>query len=424
MNILDWFRRKPQTKQQERSISYEQGAAAGLTLEPSLAGVSMNNEKALTVHAYFAAVRHISEAISSLPIRVMEKKADGGKLVAEDHPVHNLLSHEPNEYMTKADFLDWYMVQALIYGNAYAKLEIANSGRVLAIHPIQARFMQLSWQLPMQTLAYHVTESPYTLAEDLEAYEVCHVKGLSIDGLIGINPNELWRESMSTSIALDRYSASFFGQGCRPSGVLKTAGMLSDKARMNLKESWKRAYSGTSNTGAVPVLEEGLEFEPMSSSNDEFQMIESKAYQIRAMANWAKISPTKIGDLSRATWSNLEQENQSFISATLAPWLHKLEQEFNRKLLLPSERKSYTIEFDVSGLLRGDSRTRYANHQSALAAGWKTVNEVRHEEGLPPVEGGDELRTPMNMGPIEGSEDTEPNKPEEAFSTEEDKVAA
>jgi HK97 family phage portal protein len=176
-----------------------------------------------------------------------------------------------------------------------------------------------------------------------------------------------------------------------------------------------------------------LEFEAMTSNNNEFQMTESKQLQIRAMANWCKISPTKCGDLSSATWSNLEQENQSFISATLAPWLHKIEQEFNRKLLLPGERQTHRIEFDVSGLLRGDSATRYANHQSALTAGWMTVNEIRLQEGLPPVEGGDVLRTPMNMGAVDdgdqggaeqeqGSTETDDKQGEE-FNTEQDKEA-
>jgi HK97 family phage portal protein len=355
----------------------------------------------------------------------MVTQSDGGKLPDLEHPISFLLGHEPNAYCTKSDFMEWYCLQWILYGNAYAKLDIQNSGRVQAIHPIQARFMQLSWQLPARDIQYHVIESPYTVAEDLQSYEVVHIKALSLDGMVGINPNELWRESLAVSIALERYSASFFGQGCRPSGVLKAQGMLSDKARMNLKESWKRAYSGTSNTGSVPVLEEGLEFESMSSNNDEFQMIESKQLQTRAMANWNKISPTKCGDLSRATWSNLEQENQSFVSSTLAPILHKLEQEFSKKLLLPSERTTHSIEFDVSGLLRGDSKTRYANALTACGGPFKTVNEVRLSEGDPPIEGGDVLRTPLNQSaatdePAQPEEEQVPNKEETTDNGEKD----
>lgn len=433
MTIIDkvrsWFATPEPEKQpeQERSISFEQGAAAGLTLEPTLAGVSLTNEKALTVSSFYVGARHIIESIASLPVRVMVRQKDGGKLPAEDHPVTYLLNCEPNAYQTKSDYWEWVILQLLLYGNVYSKLDILNSGRASALHPIQARFMQVSWQMPMREITYHVTESPYTVAEDLSAYECAHCKGISLDSIIGINPNELWRESVATSIALERYSASFFGQGCRPSGVVKVQGMLSDKARMNLKESWKRAYSGTSQTGAVPILEEGQTFEPMSSNNDEFQMIESKGLQIRAMANWNKITPTKCGDLSRATWSNIESENQSFISNTLAPIIHKIEQEYTKKCLLPSERNTMSIEFDVSGLLRGDSKTRFANYMTACGGPVMTVNECRLQEGLPPIEGGDELRTPLNQGPAtpEPAQQEETDVPgkEEQENTNQDKDA-
>src|SRR5207244_2460745 len=139
--IRSWF---TDTDTKERAISYEQGAAAGLTLEPSLTGISLNNEKALTVSAFYSAVRHIADAIASLPIRVMVKQDDGGKLADENHAITWLCNHEPNAYMNKADFLEWLMVQILLFGNSYCKLDILNSGRVGAMHPIQARFMQIS----------------------------------------------------------------------------------------------------------------------------------------------------------------------------------------------------------------------------------------------------------------------------------------
>lgn len=423
--LRNWFAPKPKPTIEQRSISYQTGLASGLCLEPTASGISLSPEKPLTISAFYAAVRHISEAIASLPIRVLVKQPDGGKLVDEEHPLHWLVAHEPNSYQTSAVFREWLMTQVLLYGNGYAKLERNGAGQVIALHPLPAQYVQISWDLGPRVLTYHVEASIYTEPEILSVDEVLHIKGLSLDGLVGINPIEYSRESMALCIALERFGASFFGNGSRPSGVLKTTGMLSDKAKMNLKESWKRAYGGSGKTGEVPVLEEGLDFAPFNVANDEAQYLETKQHQIRECSRWAKISPTKLGDLSRATWSNIESENLSFITTTLAPWLHKLEQEFNAKLFLPSERSAYSFDFDVRGLLRGDSKTRYANHASALASGWKTVNEVRLEEGLAPVAGGDELRLPLNMGSVNDNEndnnEEDNEKPEEVFNTEADK---
>lgn len=413
---------KPQAIQETRAVTYEQGLASGLILEPTAAGIALTNEKPLTVSAFYAAVRHIAEAIASLPIKIMVKQDDGGKLADPEHPLHQLLAHEPNSYQTSAGFREWFMTQILLYGNAYAKIERANSGQVLSLISLPATYVLVAWDLANKRLSYTVEASPYTESEVLPSDDILHVSGLSLDGLTGVNPLELWRESMGLTIALERFGASFFGHGARPSGVLKTTGMLSDKAKINLKESWQRAYTGSGKTGSVPVLEEGLEFLPFNIQNNEAQYVESKQHAIRECSRWAKISPTKLGDLSRATWANIESENLSFITTTLAPWLHKLEQEMNRKLLMPSERQTHTIEFDVSGLLRGDSKTRYANYQSALAAGWMTVEEIRVMEGLPPEPTLGVLRTPLNYGPNDGQDDGQDEQPqEEQFNTEQDK---
>ncbi|EBW4472111.1 phage portal protein, partial [Salmonella enterica subsp. enterica serovar Lattenkamp] len=55
------------------------------------------------------------------------------------------------------------------------------------------------------------------------------------------------------------------------------------------------------------------------------------------------------------------------------------------------------IEFNVSGLLRGDQKSRYESYALGRQWGWLSVNDIRRMENLPPIQGGDKYLTPLNM---------------------------
>lgn len=418
--IKRWFGK---STTEQRDLTYETGIASGLVLETTAAGVAVNAERCLTVSAWYSAIRHISDAIANLPVHVYVRQEDGGKLIDHNHAVHFLISREPNTYQTSTIFREWLVSQALIYGNAFVKLEHDGAGRVVGLHPVMAQYVRVSWNVETKERLFHVQASPFTIAETLNEDECAHIQGLTLNGILGLSPVEYARESIALNVAMERFGSSFFGNGSRPSGVLKATGILSDKAKMNLKESWRRAYSGSAQAGQVPVLEEGLEFQPLQINNQEAQYTEAKQHEIRQAARWNKIPAHKLSSLERSTWANIEHQEMDYIRSTLAPWLHKIEQEFSRKLLTQAEKDTHTIEFDVTGLLRGDSKTQHANAMSAVQGGYWTLNEIREKIfGMPPVEGGDELRPPMNLAPIVAKPEPKQQQ-EETYQTQEDKDA-
>ena len=99
-----------------------------------------------------------------------------------------------------------------------------------------------------------------------------------------------------------------------------------------------------------------------------------------------------VGDLDKATFSNIEQQSLEFVKYTLEPWLMRWEQSMARRLFLESEKKEYFIRFNVEGLLRGDYQSRMNGYAVARQNGWMSANDIRELENLdriPAEEGGD-----------------------------------
>lgn len=109
-----------------------------------------------------------------------------------------------------------------------------------------------------------------------------------------------------------------------------------------------------------------------------------------------RIPPHKLYDLTRATFSNIEHQAIEAVTDSIQPWVERIEAWMNADPhLLPTGN---FIEFNLEGRLRGDTTSRYAAYTASVGAPWQTPNEARKRENMAPIDGGDELLTPLNMG--------------------------
>jgi HK97 family phage portal protein len=366
----------------------------------------------------YCAVRVISEAIAGLPL-LLYRHTDAGKEEATTHPLYDLLRHNPNPDMTGVVFREVLQHHVLTWGNAFAEIERDGAGRPVALWPLLPNrvrvFRAESGEIVYQAWLYPQGETVILRAED-----VFHVPGLSFDGIQGLGPIQLARQSLDLSRNAETFGASFFNNGARPSGMLKTPTRLSDNARENLRKSFGSAYAGAANAGSVPLLEEGLEFVPNSIPPEDAQFLQTRQFQVVEVARWFNISPVFLHDLGRATWGNLETLNTQFVQRTLMPWLLKWEAETRKKLLMPSEQARYYAEFNVDSLLRGDTLSRFQVYNTALQNGIYSINEVRAKENMNPIPGGDDHRVQLNLGPTQQPDQNTDAKGTEANNDAED----
>lgn len=385
--------------------------AEALTLGTSTAaGVTVTPEAAMTSSAVAACVRVIAESIASLPVHIYERSGDGRRRV-RDEPLVWMIENEPNRIMSSFTLRETMMAHALVWGNAYAIILRDGAGRPTELLPVVPHGVRVR-KAPAGTLVYDFwIDSPAgNIFGSFDQANVIHVPGLAFDGITGISPIRYAARAIGLSIAAETFGAALFGNSSMPAGYIKLAEKLTSEQISRLRESWYSAYGGLANANKTAVLFGGAEFQRISIPPNEAQFLETRRFQVAEIARWYRVPLHMIGDLERATFSNIEHQSTDFVVHTLRPWLTRLEQEFNRKLF-PSDSEtnrpaSRYLEFNVDGLLRGDVKTRGDYYVRGRQWGWLSANDIRRLENMEPIENGDVYLSPLNMVEA-GSQPTE-----------------
>lgn len=358
------------------------------------AGVAVTPDTALTYSAVWACVRVLAEDVGSLPLILYRRLPRGGKERATDHPLYRLLHDAPNSEMSSMDWREAQMMNLCLWGNAHSQVRWNRGGRIVDLWPMLSRYMRLDRR---DGMLRYISTDPAARASDLPASEMLHTRGMSTNGLVGLSPIALARQAIGLGMATERYGAAFFGNGARPGVVLMTQGELSDPAYERMKTSWSEAHSGVENAHRPAILEQGTTIETIGVPPEEAQFLQTRKFQVLEVARWYRMPPHKIGDLERATFSNVEHQGLDYVVNTLRAWLTRLEQAIARTLFTESERDVLFAEFLVDGLLRGDQKARYDAYAVARSWGWMSANEIRERENMNAIPGGDAYLMPLNM---------------------------
>lgn len=351
---------------------------------------------ALQIAAVFSCVRVLSESLAALPLIVYERSGRG-KQRAINHPLYRLMHDLPNPEHTSVEMRMLLQGHLVSWGNAYAQIVWNQRAQVMELWPLRPDCMTVERREDW-SLNYRYSSVEYGTI-DFQWYEILHLRGLGFDGLVGYSPIRLMERTLGVSNKLELYGDKFYDNGARPGLLLKHPGKLSQQAFTRLLNSWEARHQGIENAHRVAILEEGLDVTTIGIPPQDAQFLETNKFQRSQIASIFRVPPHMIGDLERATFSNIEQQSIEFVTFTMAPWLAIWEQAISRDLLAPAERERYFAEFLVDGLLRGDTASRYQAYQSAITTGWMTPNEAREKENLNPLDGGDALLQPLNMAP-------------------------
>ncbi len=174
-----------------------------------------------------------------------------------------------------------------------------------------------------------------------------------------------------------------------------------------------------------------MTFTRISMPNNEAQFLETRKFQVSEICRIYRVPPHMIGDLDRATFSNIEHQSISFAVHTIRPWLVRIEQAMNRALFPEKEKGVFYVRFNMDGLMRGDYKSRMEGYAIGRQNGWLSANDIRALENMNPIpenQGGNVYLVNGNMIPIfftlqaQKTPETQPHeltKPEQEASDEE-----
>lgn len=350
-------------------------------------GEQVSPEKAPSVAAVYACITLISDTIASLPFNVYVKTEQGLE-ARPSHPLDRLISRKPNEKYNSYDFKRAAVTNMLLFGNCYI-LPIRTGNQLTGLELIPADHVSVDYkdgQLIYTVYLYGARS--IQLGPD----QIIHLKAFTIDGYSGLSPITYARETIGSALSANRHLGQYYGKGTVPPGLLQLQSTIRDPER--LKQIGVQ-FDGAVKAGRTPVLPEGAEYKGISMSLQDSQFIQTQKWTAEEICRIFRVPPHKVGIMEHGTYNNsIEAQNSQFVSDCIRPLVELIELEFETKLL---NNPAYVLEFDMAALMRGDTQTQVQRHVSYWNIGAMCVNDIRKENNMPPIPGGDEYMKPMHM---------------------------
>lgn len=379
------------------------------------AGVSVSPENCMQAPTVQAIVQAISKRIATLPVHVLRVTTDENgrqaKVRQPDHPVARLL-REPNNWQTSVNF--WMDATSWLvrYGNFYAWKGRGNSGPIRQLLPLRPDAVQVEQDPKTLKVTYRVTVEGGQHRE-YDADEILHIRGAARNGLVGDSPVKDIAEAIAVEIAAEKYGASVFGNQAVPGIVFEFdpghQGFRSDDEQTAFLDSFRKAYSGFNRFKAM-VLPKGIKLgQALSIDNEKAQFLATRQYQRTVIAAAWGVPPHLVGDLSKGTFNNVEQQSLDFVQHVILPYVRMIEAALELQLLSPEDReRGIVIRFNLDAALRGDFKTRQEGLKIMREAGVINPNEWREMENMNPIAAEDGGETYWVQGP---SGQTGPQEP-------------
>jgi HK97 family phage portal protein len=339
-----------------------------------------------------------------LPLRIMRLAETDGletRSPAKDLQEYRLLHSRPNPWMTSFAWRQQQGMSLHLWGDAYSLLRLGRDGRVERItplHPRQVTVLRDDDGYPVyEVQPPDKTKKPVRLL----AHEMHHCWLHSVNGYNGVSPITANREAIGLALGLEEYGSRLMSNGAVMSGVLKVPREAGPEARATAKKTWEEGHRGLANAHKVAVLEEGMDFTPISMKSVDAQWLEARKFQVEEIARIYGCPPELIQHTSPITsWgTGVEQRFISWMATKVDPILVASEQTLQRDILPNEDPDEVYPRYSRQALLRTDTLTRYQVYGIARQWGLKNANECRALEDENPIPGaaGNTYLDPQNM---------------------------
>lgn len=361
------------------------------------AGQAVNEKTVMSLSAAWACNRLISQTVATLPLKVYERTETGRK-PAPNYPLYYILHSRPNAYSTPVTFWESMVSAMALRGNCFAEQKEL-SGRLVA----------LDYLIPQRLSPKNKAKTIWTYTppdgdkRDIAWSKIFHIPGYSMDGRWGMSVISYGAGVFGSALAASAAANKTFENGLLPTVAFSIERVVKNDQREDFKKSLEE-YRGALNAGKSPVLEAGMKAERLGIDPGDAQLLETRIFSIEEICRWFGVDPSMIGHGQAVSnfGTGLEQKLIGFLTFTIRPWLVRIEQSINTRLIPPQDQARYYAEFSLEGLLRGDTAARAAFYAAMVNNGIFTRDEVRVLENMMPRGGNaDELTVQSAMTTIE-----------------------
>jgi HK97 family phage portal protein len=367
---------------------------------------SLGTSSVLGLAAAWACVNLLAGTIASLPLMVYRTDKQGRRTIASDHRLYSVLHDSPNADQTALDYWEFMSACLELQGDAISEIQRTADGGVIALdEPVPPEIVNRR-RLDSGDIEYRWTQNGSRRV--LNQNQVLHIRGFGGNSLGGLSTLTFGRHTFGLQRAIDKAARQTFKNGVRSSGAFVTDKPLNPQQMDEGQQLIEKKYVGAMNAGRPLLLNNGMKWQSITINPEDAQMLESRAFGVEEICRLFGVPPFMVGHTEKSTsWgTGIEQQTLGFVKFTLRRRLKRIEQSLSKQLLSPRDRvDGVVIEFNLEGLLRGDSKGRADFYSAALGdtqkPGWMVRNEVRRLENLEPIDGWDEPVPLISQAPTE-----------------------
>lgn len=356
----------------------------------------LTHETAQSIPAMNRAIEVVGSQIASLPISVWKKSDDGKIVEAGGHSLHQLLKYRPHPLYNSFDFRSALVRQLMLRGNAYVLPTVA-SGEITSlelINDVPTIFkVGAKWFYRFNSI-----EKP------IPSDAIWHFKQNTLDGVMGQDIIDLFRKTLERGTSEIDQGHAYFANGGQVSGLLTPSTPLDPKQAKMAMDFWNKNNVGAEKVGKVGMVPFGFNYLRLGDSINDSKLLEARKMTVEDISNITGVHPILLGNLDRATFTNVEELNRILVQFTLRSVAKVIEDEINSKAFSQADQASHFVRINFDGLLRGDTKSRAEFYQKMYNIRALNPNEIRAHENMNPYDGGDEYGMPMasNVKPESG----------------------
>lgn len=360
------------------------------------ARVAVNERSAMSLPAVLHALEILTGVFAMTPMIYYRREGDA-KTRADNSHLFTLFHDRPNEAQSIFLFKEVMLGDMLMAGQFANFVHRDGMFRPKMLSRLDPRSVipAQHWDRQDGLELFYDARLPDGSNGRFTRTDIWHVPGFSRDGLLGVNRVKLLDDMLGSAVAAGTYARHFWENNAQPSTLLTAKGKITPEDKVKIKFDWKRMFGGPRSAGDTAVLDQEMDAKTLGATNRDSQFVEVRAFNVVEVARAFGVPPHLLYELSRATFSNIEQQSLEFIMYSMMPHYERVASAATHYFAEPG----HFFEFLPDALLKGDVKTRWEAYKAARESGAMNADEIRKRENMQPIGGraGEEYWRPANM---------------------------
>ncbi len=351
---------------------------------------ALGEKEAMGLPAVLRALEVLCGVFAMTPLIYYRRLPEGGKERAESSPLYHLFHERPNNIQSIFAFKEVLLGDILLKGRFGSFIHRDALIRPWALGRLEAAGLapHTHWNREDGYELFVDASLPDGSRARLTRHDCWYVSGFSRDGLIGIDRLNVVGEALWADRATSQFAARFWNNNAQPSTILTGKGKIEPEDKARIKADWQRRFSGPANAGGVAVLDQEMDAKFLAHDNKASQYIETRVFHVLEVARAFGVPPHLLFELSRATFSNIEQQSLEFIIYCMMTHYERVSSAATHAFA----EEGHFFEFLPDALLKGDIKSRYEAYGIAIDKGWMNPDQVRLRENMNKRRGGEKYR--------------------------------